>query len=109
VLATAALLVTLGIRLTVFHLVALMLVAGVGTNYALFLHRAGFEPDGDAVALRSIGVVVATTLCAFGVLASSHVPVLRAIGETVALGVIACLVFSVLLVPTAPLRAETVR
>ena len=109
VLATAAFLVALGIHLTVFHLVALMLVAGVGTNYALFLRRAGFEPDGDAVALRSIGVVVATTLCAFGVLASSHVPVLRAIGETVALGVIACLVFSVLLVPATRSEAEEAR
>src|SRR5262249_1745619 len=57
VFATSALLVVLGFRLTVFHLVALMLVAGVGTNYALFLARGATESNHHASTLRSLSVV----------------------------------------------------
>jgi len=97
VIATAALLVALGLRLTVFHLVALMLVAGVGTNYALFLARGASGGEARATTLRSLGVVAATTLCAFGVLATSRAPVLRAIGATVSVGVLMSLTFALLL------------
>jgi predicted exporter len=97
VMATAALLVALGFRLTVFHLVALMLVAGVGTNYALFLGRGAAGNEAHATTLRSLGVVAATTLCAFGVLATSRAPVLRAIGATVSVGVLMSLTFAMLL------------
>jgi predicted exporter len=99
VIATAASLVALGFRLTVFNLVALMLVAGVGTNYALFLARGATSGDDHATTLRSLCVVAATTLCAFGTLATSHAPVLRAIGATVTLGVVVSLTFALLLLP----------
>ena len=109
VMATAALLVALGFRLTVFHLVALMLVAGVGTNYALFLSRGATEDEARATTLRSLGVVAATTLCAFGVLATSRAPVLLAIGATVSVGVLLSLVFAVLLLPLSRATTEPVR
>ncbi|MEP7182213.1 MAG: hypothetical protein ABI886_08505, partial [Betaproteobacteria bacterium] len=94
---TAAAMVAIGSPLTVFHLVALMLVAGIGTNYALFLARAASVDDPASTTFRSLAVVGSTTLCAFGTLASSQAPALRAIGLTVSLGVIASLVFAVLL------------
>jgi predicted exporter len=97
VLATAAALVVLGQRLSVFHLVALMLVAGIVTNYALFLARAALAGGVPGTLVRSLAVVVGTTLCAFGTLASSRVPVLHAIGLTVTLGVALGLAFSLLL------------
>lgn len=109
VIATAALLVTLGFRLTVFHLVALMLVAGVGTNYALFLARGAASDDAHATTLRSLCVVAATTLCAFGVLATSRAPVLRAIGSTVSIGVVVSLTFALLLLPLPHAPAESAR
>jgi predicted exporter len=105
VVATAAELVAAGVRLTVFHLVALMLVAGIGTNYALFLARGTTAGDDPAGTLRTLGVVSATTLCAFGTLATSQAPVLRSLGVTVASGVILSLVFSLLL----PLPAQAHR
>ncbi len=101
VVATAALLAAIGSRLTVFHLIALMLVAGIGTNYALFIARRGERGDRFDVTWRSLVVVVATTLCAFGTLATSRTPVLHAIGLTVVLGVLLSVVYSLLLSPRA--------
>lgn len=99
VVATAALLVAGGTPLSVFHLVALMLVAGIGTNYALFAKDARAGTGEAAERYRSLAVVAGTTLLAFGTLAFSRAPVLHAIGTTVALGVVACLAFTLLLVP----------
>lgn len=95
VLAATALaagaLVALGTPLTIFHLVALLLVIGVGVNYALFAERAMREPDERPRVVRTLGVVSATTLCAFVTLAFSRIPVLHALGSTVCTGVIATL------------------
>jgi predicted exporter len=94
---TAAGRVAWGFRLSVFHLVALMLVAGIGTNYSLFLARGAGAGDTPGAMYRSLAVVVGTTLCAFATLATSQMPVLRAIGVTVTLGAVLGLTFAVLL------------
>jgi predicted exporter len=47
--------------------------------------------------IRSLAVVGATTLCAFGTLATSQTPVLHAIGLTVTIGVMTSLLFATLL------------
>ncbi|MCC6608697.1 MAG: hypothetical protein IT515_03340 [Burkholderiales bacterium] len=91
---TAAALVLGGIRLSLLHLVSFLLVLGTGTNYALFFNRR--VPD-EAEKLRgAYAVIVAatTTLVAFGALALSGTAILRAIGETVALGTVLSLVFA---------------
>jgi predicted exporter len=108
VLSTAAAMIALGYPLTVFHLVALMLVAGIGTNYALFLAQSTESTDAQMSVFRSLAVVGGTTLCAFATLATSPAPVLRAIGLTVTLGVVTSLAFSVLL-PVARSDARAVR
>ncbi|MGH8581262.1 MAG: MMPL family transporter [Gammaproteobacteria bacterium] len=75
-----------GAGLNLFHLVALLLVVGIGINYALFFHRpidTQAERQSTALALAVCG---ATTLSAFGTLALSQTPVLHEIGLTVALG-----------------------
>jgi len=90
-LLTAALLVAVGVPLTIFHLVALLLVVGIGVNYALFAERLLREPGEATRVLRTLAVVSATTLCAFATLAVSTIPVLRALGLTVCVGVLACL------------------
>lgn len=92
--AAAALLALAGVRLSLLHLVALLLVLGIGTNYSLFFSQ--FVP-GDADRRRNAyAVVVAatTTLIAFGALAASATPILRAIGATVALGAALSFVFA---------------
>jgi predicted exporter len=94
VAATAAALSLGGVRLSLLHLVSLLLVLGIGTNYSLFFGR--FVP-GEPERLRnaySVLVAAATTLIAFGTLATSATPILRAIGSTVALGAALSLVFA---------------
>jgi predicted exporter len=76
-----------GVSLSLFHLVALTLAAGLGLHYALFFER---KVDNAAEARRTLHatlVCVISALLVFGLLATSSLPVLRAIGLTVALGV----------------------
>lgn len=76
-----------GVELNLFHLVALILAAGLGLDYALFFDHAGDGPDEQRRALHAIVVCSLITLVVFALLATSSIPVLRAIGSTVALGV----------------------
>ena len=89
-----AILLAAGQRLSLFNLVALLLVVGIGLNYALFFNRPASDPEERGRTLLSLAVCCATTLSAFGCLAFSHTPVLRAIGITVALGTVLSLVLS---------------
>jgi predicted exporter len=91
---TAGLLVAFGVKLSVFHLVALLLVLGIGLNYALFLEAAGLEPQRRDHVRQALALCVATTVITFGILAASSTPVLRAIGATVALGALMALLLA---------------
>ncbi|MFN7572936.1 MAG: MMPL family transporter [Betaproteobacteria bacterium] len=80
--------------LSLLHLIALLLVVAVGSNYALLLAA----PSGGEEAPRlpvSLAVAGITTVCSFGVLALSSVPSLTMIGSTAAAGVLAALVYAV--------------
>lgn len=90
-LLTAGVLVAVGVALTIFHLVALLLVVGIGVNYALFAERVARGAADLARVTRTLLVVSGTTLCAFATLAFSRIPVLHALGVTVCAGVILCL------------------
>jgi predicted exporter len=92
--ATAAAIAAAGTRLSLLHLVALLLVLGIGTNYSLFFSR--FVPGDDERVRNAYAVLVAaaTTLIAFGALASSGTAILQAIGTTVALGAVLSLAFA---------------
>jgi predicted exporter len=94
---TAGALAAAGAPLSVLHLVALLLVLGVGINYALFLARAAVAREDARRTLRTLAVVSGTTLCAFGMLAWSRIAVLQVIGTTVCLGVAFSLVCCALL------------
>ena len=87
-----------GERLHLLHLVGMLLVVAVGSNYALFIDRvAGGEPL-DAVTLLSLMVAALTTAIGFGVMALSTVPVLHAIGIIVGPGALLVLALSAVLV-----------
>lgn len=77
-----------GVELTLFHLVALILAAGLGLDYALFFEHAGDDRGEQLRTLHALLVCSAMTLLVFSLLALSSIPVLRAIGSTVALGVV---------------------
>lgn len=97
VAVTAALLLAAGVKLTLFHLVALLLVVGVGSNYALFFEREPPNEDERARTVFSVVFCAATTALAFGLLAWSSVPVLKMIGATAAIGAVASLAFATLI------------
>jgi predicted exporter len=78
----------LGVELNLFHLVSLVLAAGLGLDYALFFDHAGDDRDEQLRTLHAVIVCSLTTLLVFSLLALSSIPVLRAIGGTVALGVL---------------------
>jgi predicted exporter len=86
-----------GVEMNLFHLVALVLGAGLGLDYALFFEHAGDDRDEQLRTLHAVIVCSLTTLLVFVLLALSSIPVLRAIGSTVALGVLANFVFALLL------------
>ncbi len=111
-LATLMVLVVLraaGIPLSLFHLVSLTLAAGLGLHYALFFERRTGDAREDLRTLHATLVCVASALLVFGVLALSSVPVLRAIGLTVALGVAFHFTLSVLMAPHAGSTDNSVR
>ncbi len=84
-----------GTRLTIPHLIGLTLIVAIGSNYALFFDRLGESAGPDAArTLASLALANLTTVASFGLLGTSSIPVLNAIGSTVALGAflsLACL------------------
>jgi predicted exporter len=86
-----------GVSMTLFHLIALILAAGLGLDYALFFEHAAHDRAEQRRTLHAVLVCSASTLMVFALLASSSLPVLRAIGLTVSLGVIANFILALLL------------
>lgn len=78
-----------GERMTLMHLVGLLLTVAVGSNYALFFDdgKAARDPQ----TLASLLVANITTVIGFGALATATVPVLHAIGVTVGPGAVLAL------------------
>jgi predicted exporter len=91
----------LGERLSLFHLVSLLLVLGIGVDYGLFFSRPDADPDLRRRTLHALLVCCGSALTVFGMLSTSALPALRAIGLTVTLGVAAS--FIVALVAARPL------
>ena len=86
-----------GQQLTLLHLIGLMLIVAVGSNYALFFDQ-GTQSGGIAPrTLASLLLANLTTVFGFGPLALSGVPVLQALGLTVGPGVLLALLFSAML------------
>jgi predicted exporter len=96
VLTVAAGLVIVGVHLTILHLVGMLLIVAVGSNYALFFDRQTHsqEAGNQALTLASLSIANASTVIAFGLLSFSQVPVLVALGTTVAPGTFLALLFA---------------
>ena len=84
------------VSLSLFHLIALILAAGLGLDYALFFEHADDDEREQRRTLHAILVCSASTFLVFFLLALSSLPVLRAIGVTVTLGVVFNFVFAIL-------------
>jgi predicted exporter len=87
-----------GESLSLFHVATFLLVVGLGLDYALFFNRPEGSEEERAHTLYGLLVCATTTILVFGVLATSSVPVLHAIGLTAALGSFCCLLFTGIMV-----------
>lgn len=95
VVTVTAGLAVLGQQLIILHLVGLLLVVAVGSNYALFFDRVA--PTEHGISPRTLASILfanLTTVAGFGLLAFSKVSILQAMGVTVAPGVILALIYA---------------
>ena len=99
VLTVAAGLALGGRQLNLLHLVGMLLIVAVGSNYALFFDAEPGAHDRatQSLTLASLAIANLATVIGFGLLSFSQVPVLEALGETVAPGAFLALLFSALM------------
>ncbi len=99
-----------GIPLNLFHWLALMLVLGVGANYAVFLREGCTRQHADIGGVW-VGVLLsaATTLLSFGLLGTSAMPVLRSFGMTLALGIVIAVALAPLGMPPRQPKPQIAR
>ena len=71
-------------NLQLFHVLALMLLLGVGVDYGIFMQE---HPDrSDRTPWLAVGMSAANTILSFGLLGLSSTPALQAFGLTMLLG-----------------------
>jgi len=94
------------VPLNLFNWLALMLVLGVGANYAVFLREGCLRTDADLGAVWT-GVLLsaATTLLSFGMLGMSAMPALKSFGATLALGIAVSVLLAPIGMPSESRRA----
>ncbi|MEA3640598.1 MAG: MMPL family transporter [Lamprobacter sp.] len=85
-----------------FHLVSLLLVAGLAIDYSLFLSRPTATAADRQRSLFSVSVGAGSSFAMFAMLSLSAIPALNAIGFTVAAGILCAYFFSLLLARAAP-------
>ncbi len=94
VLLTATVMAQISDGLSLFQILALLMVAGLGVDYAVFLRQSGQgEADAGRDSALAVCLCAATSFCVFAALASASIPLLSQIGLTAAVGT----VFSLLL------------
>ena len=103
VLLVLAGLTVANVPLGILHLVGLLLTVAIGSNYALFFdqirQQQDAQPEGlvvpiDNDTLASLALANLTAILSFALLAFSSIPVLLAIGQVVAPGILLSLLLS---------------
>ncbi len=89
VLLTAAIMAQISDGLSLFQILALLMVAGLGVDYAVFLRQSGQEEqDARRESALAVCLCAATSFCVFVALASASIPLLSQIGMTAAVGTV---------------------
>jgi predicted exporter len=83
-IATLAILGMTGQDLQLFHVLALMLLLGVGVDYGIFMHE--HPRRSDTTPWLAVGLSAANTILSFGLLGLSKTPALQAFGLTMLIG-----------------------
>jgi predicted exporter len=81
----------MAIPMTLFHVLAFLLVIGVGVNYSIFLIEGNDQKNAT-----TLGVLlsVTTTFLSFGLLSFSSMPAAHNFGVTLAIGIFGAAVLS---------------
>jgi predicted exporter len=83
-LATLAILGLAAQNLQLFHVLALMLLLGIGVDYGIFMQE---QPDrSNTTPWLAVGLSAANTILSFGLLGLSRTPALQAFGLTMLIG-----------------------
>jgi predicted exporter len=89
-IATLALLGLAGQDLQLFHLLALMLLLGIGVDYGIFMQERApadaSQARAQAMQWLAVGLSAASTILSFGLLGLSQTPALHAFGSTMFIG-----------------------
>ncbi|MBB3176225.1 MMPL family transporter [Variovorax sp. Sphag1AA] len=97
----------LHVPLGILHLVGLLLIVAVGSNYALFFDQLRETGRADEDTLASLMLANLTTVISFGLIAISNIPALSSIGRVVAPGALLALLLSAAFArATAPLAPK---
>jgi predicted exporter len=99
VLLTMAGLTLLQVPLGILHMVGLLLVVAVGSNYALFFDLLSQGDQANEDTMASLLLANLTTVLSFGLIAFSAIPSLSAIGRVVAPGAALALLLSAAYAP----------
>ena len=81
----------LGEAISLFNVMALLLILGIGVDYALFFRETGVE---SPATLLAIALSSATTLLAFGLLALSATTAIHSFGLTILVGILVAFLLS---------------
>ncbi len=100
-------LVAAGVSLTILHVMSLLLVVSLGTDFGIFFVDTAKTAEGTARTMVTILTASVTTILSFGLLALSNTLGLAALGITVTLGVTFNLVFCFLLASSSGLNFGT--
>lgn len=104
-LLTIAVFGWMGWPLQLFGVLALLLLLGMGVDYGIFL----LEHPGDGAAWLAVALAGVSTLLAFGLLALSATPALRAFGLTMLIGESLIWLITPCLRPASPSRPAPAR
>lgn len=88
-----------GLPLNLFHIAALPLIIGLGSDYGIFMVQTESAP-GKTPPSRAILISGLTTLAGFGVLVLANHPSLQAMGTTILLGISASLASALFVLPS---------
>ncbi len=80
-----------GVALNLFHVLALLLVLGVGIDYSIFFAESDTQRDTTMLAVL---LSTATTLLSFGLLALSQTAAISSFGSVISIGLVCSLLFS---------------
>ncbi|RYY02767.1 MAG: hypothetical protein EOO53_11020 [Gammaproteobacteria bacterium] len=89
--------------ITLFHIMALLLIIGIGLDTAVFYTEGGFNAESWLASSLSCG----TSIIAFGLLSLSAVPVLHQFGLIILVGMLSCWLLTPLFFRPRPVAQES--